>query len=557
MLIDFTAATADGKPVVDLTPADVAIRIGGKVRTISSLELKTVQPAAAPAAAPAAKPAAEAGDITPPFSTNEAKAASQALGRSVLIVVDTESLVASADTAVKGAVEDLLKGLTSADRVALSTVPKDTAQVGFGTGLARVRTAVADLKGQRPATVTSANAACRTSQSLVALNSLIQPLAGGETPTSVVFIAASLVTPMTSPLVGDSGTCQVVQSHYQAIADSAAVARVNVYIVQGDPGTMGRDTGLENLAGVTGAGQVMRVVAEGFAPRVLAEASTYWVATLAPDPSDRPGQAQRLDVKAVREGVTMHARASAAVSRAAAAPAAAKSGSATPKEMIATMAPFTDLQLRAMAYVSRGQGEKMNMLVFAEPVDPTVKIAAMRIGYFDQANKGASTDAPQVATYPIAMGPLPLDAGRYRVRVAATDTSGKSGAVDVTVNAALTPAGPLKLGSLLLGAPTEKGMSPRVQFSSEEKIIAYLEMFGQITGGISVKFELAKSDSGPAITTLQATGGGPTSEPDKFQINGEMPIAKLEPGDYVLRAVVQMEGQPEGKVLRTFRKIAK
>jgi hypothetical protein len=330
-----------------------------------------------------------------------------------------------------------------------------------------------------------------------------------------------------------------------------------MYIVQGDPGVMGRDAGMDSLAGVTGAGQVMRTSGDGFAPRVLADASAYWVATVAPDPTDRPGQAQRLEVKANREGVTVHVRAFAAPSRTAMAGASApaKSGTVSPKDMIATDAKFTDLQLRALAYVSRGQADKMTVMVLAEPVDPTVKIAAMRVGFFDQANKGGSLDAPQIATYPITTA-LPLAPGQYRIRVAATDTSGKSGAVDVMVNAALSTAGPLKLGGLLLGAQTEKGMSPRLHFSTEEKVLAYLEMYGQITGPMRVGFELAKSDTGPAIATVQANGGQ-TNEPDKFILNGEMPIANLEPGDYVLRAVVQMEGQPEGKVLRTFRKVAK
>jgi hypothetical protein len=126
----------------------------------------------------------------------------------------------------------------------------------------------------------------------------------------------------------------------------------------------------------------------------------------------------------------------------------------------------------------------------------------------------------------------------------------------VTLNTNLTPAGPLKLGGMLIGALTDKGLSPRMLFTNEEKGGAYMEMYGQITAAIEVKFEVAKSDTGKAIETIGASGG-PTAEPDKFQINGEIPLAKLEPGDYVLRGIVKMEGQPEGRVVRTFRKVAK
>jgi hypothetical protein len=574
LLIDFTAATADGKAVADLTAADVAVRIGGKARTVSSLELKKIA-APAPAAPGASTPAAT--DITPPFFTNEAKAAapSSELSRAFLIVIDNESLSSAAEGGMKSAIEGLLKGLNSNDRVALSTLPRDTAQVGFGTGLVRVREAVTAVRLQKLAGEKTgneilqskqsnfsdsekniiANGYCRTSQTLAVLNSMLQQLAGSAMPTNVIVIAGNLSMP--GKETGSAGTCEVLPAAYQTIGDTAAEVRATFHVVQGDSGVMGSDQGLDQLAGVTGAGQVMRVSGDGFAPRVLADSSTYWVATIAPDPADRPGQAQRLEVKVSRAGVTVHARSSAAVPRMAPAAAAAKPGAASPKDMISSPAQFTDLQLRAAAIVQRGVEDKFTILVQAEPVDPAVKITAMRVGYFDQTNKGASLDSPKATTYPITTA-FAVTAGQYRVRVAATDANGKSGAVDVTVNTAFTAAGPLKVSSLMVGAPEgASGMKPQLTFSNEEKVIVYLQLYGQLTAGISVKFELAKSDAGPAIETFPPSGGGPTNEPDKLQVFGEVPIAKLEPGDYVIRAVVQMEGQPEGKVLRTIRKAAK
>jgi hypothetical protein len=68
--------------------------------------------------------------------------------------------------------------------------------------------------------------------------------------------------------------------------------------------------------------------------------------------------------------------------------------------------------------------------------------------------------------------------------------------------------------------------------------------------------EVATSVEGPAIVTVQPGGSG-TSEPDKFILTGEIPIASLAPGDYVVRAVVSMADQPEGKVMKTFRKVAR
>ena len=49
-------------------------------------------------------------------------------------------------------------------------------------------------------------------------------------------------------------------------------------------------------------------------------------------------------------------------------------------------------------------------------------------------------------------------------------------------------------------------------------------------------------------------GGQKTSEADKFILTSPIAIGDLKPGDYVVRAIVGMQGQPEGKVVATFRK---
>src|SRR6187399_949002 len=76
MLIDFSATLPDGKPATDLTAADLSIKIGGKVRSITDLTLKRIAaPAAAAAGAPATATPAAAGGAPPPYFTNEASAA--------------------------------------------------------------------------------------------------------------------------------------------------------------------------------------------------------------------------------------------------------------------------------------------------------------------------------------------------------------------------------------------------------------------------------------------------------------------------------------------------
>jgi hypothetical protein len=220
---------------------------------------------------------------------------------------------------------------------------------------------------------------------------------------------------------------------------------------------------------------------------------------------------------------------------------------------------FRDLPIRAVAYASRAGADKMAVLVMAEPVDPAVKFNAATAAVIDPASNKIvvqlSADEKQLAGSPIVLS-MPVAAGTYRVRFGATDASGKSGAVDYPLVAELTPAGPLKLGALVLTSFRNNAAVPAVQFRDEEKIIGILEVYGQLTGQVSARMELASSADGPALATIQP-GGRTTNEPDKAILTAEIPINTLAPGDYVVRAFVAIQGQPEGKVVKTFRKAAK
>ena len=93
IVVDFIALDSTGQPATGLTPADVTIRIAGKQRTVTGLELKRVDGGAASSAAPAAAAAAPSA-APPPFSTNAGGGGAAAApgGRTVLLVIDQESL---------------------------------------------------------------------------------------------------------------------------------------------------------------------------------------------------------------------------------------------------------------------------------------------------------------------------------------------------------------------------------------------------------------------------------------------------------------------------------
>jgi hypothetical protein len=229
----------------------------------------------------------------------------------------------------------------------------------------------------------------------------------------------------------------------------------------------------------------------------------------------------------------------------------------TVQEISTTTAPFTALPLRTTAITSRGQADRMTVFTMTEVMDPNVKLTAVRAVLFDAAGRGTPVDATaqQLAARTVSL-PMAVPTGKYRLRVAAVDDKGRAGAVDQEVDTTLVPAGSLKLGGLMLLAPRGESFSPVMEFGNEAEIGVYAEMYGQLNAQVEARLELAQTLDGPAIEKAQV-GGSQSNEPDKFILNAKLPIAKLAPGDYVVRMIVKMGDAPEGRLVRTLRKTGK
>jgi hypothetical protein len=67
--------------------------------------------------------------------------------------------------------------------------------------------------------------------------------------------------------------------------------------------------------------------------------------------------------------------------------------------------------------------------------------------------------------------------------------------------------------------------------------------------------ELSSTPNGPPLSTTRLVLES-TSDPGRFSASAAVPIGTLPPGDYFVRAVVGVEGQPMGRVVRALRKVA-
>src|SRR5688572_13625188 len=93
VLVDFRAVTEDGQPVVDLKPADVTLRVGGRPRAIKSLDLVRVGGDGAAAKVVPSK-------LPPPFFTNAAVSSPPGAQREVLVVLDELSISPGKEPAI-------------------------------------------------------------------------------------------------------------------------------------------------------------------------------------------------------------------------------------------------------------------------------------------------------------------------------------------------------------------------------------------------------------------------------------------------------------------------
>jgi hypothetical protein len=554
--IDFRALGDDGTPVLDLKASDLALKINGRVKEVRSLELVRLD--GAPGAASAA---------TQPFATN---AASEP-GRDVLLAIDDESISPGKEALLRESVTQLLAGLSGRDRVGLLSMRPGGANLGFTASQGAVGSVVTAMVGGAPGTEAADNFLCRSRRVLDSLQSVLAATTA-ERFEVVVFLSASMSGPVSerrSTLGAGSGDlCQLTTSNFQQFTAAANAARAALHVVhlveaqgsvkdsQGaatDPQSM--VAGLEAVAAAAGTAVIRPIGNSKTAlARVLRETSAYYLAGFEPDSSERNGSNLRVDLKVARDRVKVRVRPDIALARTDA-KAAAKPN---PRDMLRVATTYRDLPVRATAMSAQNPGSgDVKVVAIFEPVDPSTKLVSASVALFDEKStlkKQWSAQDADLARRPV-MAALTTAPGKYRMRVATVDTAGRGGTVDYDLNAGLTPAEPLKLSTMSLGTTAGGSFAPKLVFSDDPAALGYLEIYGVPKGAVvAVKYELATTDDGAPIGTGDAVVR-PGATEDARSAFGGFPLNTLEPGDYVMRAIVLLDGKPVGRTMRTLRKV--
>lgn len=544
--VDFAAVGADGRPVTDLRPDEVTLRIDGRTRTIQALEYVPAVPITSLGGT----------GIALPYGSNVATAS----GRSIVLAVDFETIRPGREAALKEHISQFVKTLQPSDRIALVTVPYGGVKVDLTTDHARVAQSISMLSGQAS---TGAEAGCLARDTLVSLRGMLNDLRGGDGPVTVIFVSGGMVGPqgVISMQSGVSlGRCQLVRENFQQVGAAVANARAQVYIVQPDLSQAGSNVaGLEHLTGVTGAPLWhLSGVNDSALSRVVRETSGYYLARFFPEPDESQGSVRGLDVSVSRPDVVLRTRPQMTVERqqtrfTASAPAA-------PLAMMKELQVFRDLPMRVTGFTSREAGrDDVRVVVLFDSPDPSAALNDAMVGLFAEGGRMVASrvlKADELQGNPVITA-LTVPAGTYRVRVAAAEASGRGGTADFTMDAGLAVAGSLQLSDLVLGLSRNGQFQPRLEFGSEASAMAHLEIYGGREGiQVGVMFEVARTANGPALLTMPGAFAA-TTEADRFLVTAAIPIGALPTGDYVVRATVAAENQAGGRVVRPLRKVTR
>jgi len=312
-----------------------------------------------------------------------------------------------------------------------------------------------------------------------------------------------------------------------------------------------RASGLSSLATMSG-GVILQGVgrAKGVFERMRTEITEAYELGVEPQPGDLDGKPHEVKVTTSRKA-TVRARKYVTAENPPSDPATYLA------QLIAQPVDVGDLPIAIAAHSVRGdEATTLKVMIRADighgvTTTAPVRYQAVVIGANGNAGVNvtgtAASDGGVVITTQLAPG-------RYRVRLAAVEANGRSGTLEVPIVAGLRSVGGFQLGDLIVGTVAGQSLTPSIYAPAGNPLVPTLEMttadsarFAQT----SVGFEVRRPGSDDVVVT--GTSRLEQTQYDRQQIaRGTVPTSELAPGEYTLSAVIKVDGQPAGRVSRTF-----
>jgi VWFA-related protein len=405
-------------------------------------------------------------------------------------------------------------------------------------------------------------------QTVSALRRLLTALRRIDAPKTILFVSEGF-------LLGDQ------QAAVAELGALAAAARTSIhslklddamFTVSADVGRAAttpfqdrtaRAEGLQMLAAAA-RGSLYNVIGSGtgvFA-RLTSELSGYYLLGLESAASDKDGKAHPIRVEVTRRGTTVRSRRTLLS-------LPEDAGPRTPRDAmlaaLATPLPVSALPIRIATFTLKGpEADKLQMLIHADVGTDYAAPRVVALGYTITDSSGRTVDTQGAdARLPPVMNGVPsalqfsgganLPPGDYSLKFAVAEGD-RVGTIEHAIHAGLNDAGALQLSDLMVGGPTYAGddlLQPtvgyRVVFGS---LHGYFEAYGSGAGALTATYEIAPDEDAAALVSEKVAAR--TAGDSRAIFTRVMPVNRLPPGQYVLRATVLSDGQPVKSLTRQF-----
>jgi VWFA-related protein len=609
--VDTIVTTPDGQPVVDLTAKDFVLKVDGKVRPIQSVQFVRFNEAGTSAPRPlTGAPAAPAHPRTSaPFATN-----TDPKGRTFIFAIDHNNIQPGNERPAIDAAIRLLDRLTPNDRVAVVTLPRGSVAADLSTDRTAARKALEGIVGHAPrkssqfgyslqealtvfgagpsptSTITietinamldrecGTTAACRvavqaeareygralifnTRDTVLGLSAFMTGLSTLEGTKSIIFISEGLIETMDNrnDLIGLGRVADASRVRMFVIQLNKPIFDINVRKSPADAaGDIDLElSGLQSIAGVT-SGELFRPSGrvDSAMEQIDRATSAYYLVGFEPTDKERDGKYHKIELTLVRKDIRLKARSGFEIAPAdkAAKDARKKNpAEASLKDILHdNIRDYRDLPLRAAAFAFRDNASTIKIVILAETLGTGTMTSAAFAVISESGGQGAewTAEPSDLAASPVVTAGA-VQPGRYRVRVAAGDALGRSGAVDVMIDARLSDASPLQVSSLMPGHLANGGFQPRLDLAGLPEVTGFVEIYNVplLAGVPSVILELAETPDGPAIASAPAAIAS-TAAADRRIARGTVAFPAGAPGRLLLRARILLDGKLVGTVTR-------
>lgn len=532
MTVETTVLDRNGRPVRDLQPSDFTVTVAGQPRKVLFARFSGSDVARGATTTISTGAPAVAGPYTAGLGA--------AAGRTVVFVVDRDSIKSGGEKALLEATATVLDVLTPADAVGLLGLP--VGGVELTREHHRVRAGLAAMTGtqarqmlaqeryiswdeagayeQNNARViaevverecplvdrgdTGLTTRCpgqlreqaremlqtgriQVQSTLAALNRLADRMAPLRGPKHVVMISGGMpfgqdLLPFFNEFARKAAEAQIVL--YAVHLDQPGSDASDRRIVDSAFGGRDRSQGLTTMTGMTGGAFFNGVGrAVGVFDRIKVEINNYYELGIETLPEDASGKPRDIDVKVGRPGLSVRARKQVTMPDR----ATVAAWSADPvKTLLQQPTDLAELPIAVTAYTTRGAEDKTLRVLLSAEIGAAQSRLPGDWGFvvFDEGNAVASgrqrievAAAGQPDEAPWSITTsAKLAPGSYRVRFAAADADGRAGVIDIPLTVGLRAAGDLQVSDLILGTSDGAKLQPRARIPHGAQISALIEL---------------------------------------------------------------------------------